>query len=367
VDENGTSPKRAQAAIIAAPPSSFVPPNVRDAVPLFLKHIEKTGDPHSFPGVVSTKPPDGAEFRWLTPEIEVLVAKRSDGAMIPCPWCSKGEPKFKKGRLCWFPVEGVMRFIGWACAKSHVDKDLMREANLAWREENRKKTRDALLRANCRHVRQFLLHAESLQMMAVACDTFHRDFAKDSSGIHADLAQYVRKGEMTVYETPQGQVLNHHERSFSRRFGILNGAAVLKANPHLKEKLQRVVIRLGAIAQDAQRAAGGELNHMDDARRDALEITLRDSHKVLASVISTILAFQAFLQNSNIELLNAWCQHPGADVSASGIEVRRADARLDFAYRVNGIRCTTRVRFNPDMLAPVKQGAALEDGIEDER
>lgn len=366
MDENGTSPKPAQAAIIAAPPPPVVPLAVRDAVPLFLKHVEKTGDPHSFRGVVNTKPPSGARFSWLTHVIEVPVQRRADGLMIPCPWCSKGKPKFKKGRLCWFPDEGVMRFIGWECAKSHLDGDLMREADKVWREENRKKGRDAFLRANCQRVAEFLHLAELLQPIAAACDSFHRDFAKDKSGVHADLARYVRKGELTVYETPEGQVLNHHERSYSRRFGILNGIAVFKANPHLKEKLRTVVIRLGNIAQDAQRTAGGELNHMGDKRRDDLEITLREAHKDLVKVVITIRAFQAFLAEQNIQLLDAWCRHRGSDISESGIELQLTEGRLKLAYRVHGNRCTARIIVSGALLLPAAQVAAFEDSKEGE-
>jgi hypothetical protein len=217
----------------------------------FLRHVAKTGDPHSFPGVVTSEPPPDAEFVWLTGVIKVPVAKREDGLMIPCPWCSRGRPKFKKGRLCWFHAEGVARFIGWECAKVHLDADLMRAADQSWREENRKRRRDAFLRANCRRALEFLELANTLPALADACDSFHRDFAKDRSGIHADLARYVRKGELTVYETPGGQVLRHHERSFSRLFGVLNGTAVFKSHPHFKGKLRVVIIRLRDIAQDA--------------------------------------------------------------------------------------------------------------------
>jgi hypothetical protein len=240
MSQNDRSPNQAHARASATASGATLLPIARAAPqpPInrraFLEYVAKTGDPHSFPGVVITQPPADAEFFWLTSVIVVPVAKREDGSWIACPWCSRGRPKFKKGRLCWFPLEAVARFVGWECAKIHLDGDLMCAADQSWREENRRQSRDAFLRANCHRALELLRLADALPPLAAACDTFHRDFAKDKSGIHADLARYVRKGELTVYETPEGEVLHHHARSYTRRFGVLNGTAVFKSHPHVK-------------------------------------------------------------------------------------------------------------------------------------
>ncbi len=255
-----------------------------------------------------------------------------------------------------------MRFIGWACAKSHLDEERMQEADELWREENRKKQRDAFLRANYHGVQQLAQQAELRRAPSGACDAFYQDFKKDSGGIHADLARYIRNGELFVYETPDGQALDHHRHSYSRRLGVLNGVEVLKKKPRLRDKLRTVDILLGEIAQDAQRATGGELNHMDDQRRDAVEIKIREAHKILGKVTAAIRSFQAFVAPRNIELLNLWCQHPGSDVSELGIQVALVGTRLDFAYRVRGNVCSTRITFRDDMTLPAPIVGALVTG-----
>jgi hypothetical protein len=336
-------------------------PQWRGTARAFIDHVKRTGDPNSFPGIVTSRPPADAEIVWLTEIITVPVQKRPDRTMIPCPWCSPSRPKFKKGRLCLFPAEGAIRFIGWECAKSHIDAERLATANRRWKEDRRRELRDAWLRANCHRAPEYMQLAEDLQLAAAACDAFHHSFRKDSSDIHADLARTVRRGELVVYGTPD-PALGGDRASFSRRFGLLQGTAVLRANPHLKDKLRAVVASLGTVTQDARRAIGGGLTHMNESRRDALEIKLREAHKDLVKVITTILEFQAFLHESNIELLNVWCQHPGSEISESGIEVLRRGTRLNFAYRAYGNRCTTRIDFDAVVLAPVKMLAAFEDG-----
>jgi hypothetical protein len=131
--------------------------------------------------------------------------------------------------------------------------------------------------------------------------------------------------------------------------------------------LRSISIRLGNIAQDAGRATGGELNHMDDQRRDAVEIVLRDAHNELVKLTTTMGQFQAFVAPRNIELLDAWCRHSGSDVAQCGIEVSRVENRLDFAYLAHGnYRCTARVAVAEELLLPVPRVAAFDQGSIDE-
>ncbi len=164
-----------------------VPPS--DVVSRFVEHVSKTGDPNSFPGLVQTRPSLGAEFDWLTGEIIVPVQRSASGLLIVCPWCSPTTPKFKRGRLCWFGQERVMRFVGWRCAKTHLDAASMREADKRWAGEQKKIRCNNFLRANCNSVQELLRVAESLEPAVLACERFYISFSRDTSGVHSDLAR----------------------------------------------------------------------------------------------------------------------------------------------------------------------------------
>ena len=91
------------------------------------------------------------------------------------------------------------------------------------------------------------------------------------------------------------------------------------------------------------RASGGELNHMDAARREHVKVVLEEAHKDLVKIRQRISDYQAFMTAENIETLNVWCRHEGSDIYYAGIDVRLSGRRLDFGYRVHGNRCTAKL------------------------
>ena len=225
--QNDTSPKgeRGSDANVGAGPVRLPRPSGRP----FIKFVEAGGDPHSFAGVVTRNSPQ-AMFVWITDIIKVKD-------LAPCPWCSPRMGKFLRGRLCWFENEGVARFVGWECAKSHLDGDLLRDADAKWTGERRQERCNAFLRANCDRAARLVEMVVAFEGAAAVCDNFHRDFAKGrhTADIYEEMRGKVRNGELRAVRVGPGRGID--------LVGVLRGVSVFKGNPNLRKKLDVVRIQ----------------------------------------------------------------------------------------------------------------------------
>ncbi len=322
---NGKGPKKVQFGTVRVRTTGLP----ADIVPRFFAHVTARLNPHDFPGVVLSKPSADADFVWLSDEIRLPGSQ----VMVCCPWCSNGHPKFRTGRLLYFPDEGVMRFVGHRCAKSHLSVDKLARADDEWREKKRRETRDKFLRDNCRAVAGYKLALDHLIKIGNACDLFYDKFAALPADIHANIARYVRNGELFVED----------QRSFSGMarprviLGVLEGLEVFAKKPKLKSSLEFSRRQLLSIEADAHRARDGELSHMGQKQRDAVQALFKQAAERIFQAASKIASFQAFLRAHNIELLNAWCCHETSDIARCGIEVRLVGPhKLLFKYRERG-------------------------------
>ena len=325
------------------PFQSQSPTTDENFVTRFLDHVLKTGDPVSFPGLSTTRPPEGADFFWRTGVIIVPVHRSEHGAMVVCPWCSPTTPKFKRGRLCFFPAEAIHRFVGRQCAKSHLDSDSIREADKRWAREQEKIRCINFLRENCIRVEALLRSAEALKGIATACDRFYAKFSRDSSEVHADLARYVRDGRLHVDQALGAGARRQGQSSISVLIGVLDGVRVFKSKPTLEKRLAVARAQLESISSAAHRARFGELSHLDDRERYVLQVMIQEAHKALSRIVRVIEEFQLFMRPKNIALLNEWCGHKNSDVHSSDIALVLNGSRLRISYSVNGNRCTTSV------------------------
>lgn len=321
----------------------------------FIEHVSRRGNPHHFPGVVDTKPPQVTEFFWLTDEIKLPGSQVS----CACPWCSNGKPKFKTGRLLYFPQEAVMRFVGRCCARTHLDADVYARADKTWKEEKRRLSRDDFLRTNCCNVARYLELAEQLTKCGSGCDHFYESFSEAPGGIHSNIARYVRSGELFVDDR---RTLQIGAMQSSRRFlGRLTGVEVFKKSPKLAKTLKEVVRQLKSIERESHRARGGELAHLPQKQRDALHAILQQAFTTLMRASRTITSFQSFLRSDNIDLLRAWCCHPDSDISHCGIDVWLNSSReLEFRFRIDRYVSSAKVSAWPVMLKAISEIPPLE-------
>jgi hypothetical protein len=331
----------------------------------FREHLDSTGDPSTFPGVVPDKPPPDAPFEWLTEEIVVPVQRNASGVDLPCPWCSPTKPKFKKGRLLWFPLERVMRFVGHRCARTHLDIDLQKAADDKWKEQRRRESTNAFLRANCRNIANYLDIACKAQEAAKACDQFHAAFMADHSEVHSDLSKYVRDGTLKVDQSLGSGARRDGQTSISVVLGVIRGRCVLKnTKPNFAKKLDEVIRQLRSIAPEADRARFGELGHLTVQQRFAFESIIKKAHQVLWNALSGIDEYRLFLLPDNIELLNSWCWHEHSEVYACGISIEIKIGKLVLGFRGSqGDRCSSTVAIPPVLHKALPELTPLEKPI----
>ena len=103
----------------ATPPIAFVE--------RWRSHVEHGGDPVDFEGISTTKPGDMSDIVLLTE----IIRLRTE---IPCPLCCPTKPKFRRGRLSYFPHEKTVAVIGHRCASTHI-ADYERADEL-WRKQS---------------------------------------------------------------------------------------------------------------------------------------------------------------------------------------------------------------------------------------
>jgi len=87
----------------------------KKAIASFIEHLRKTGKPHTWVGLTTTKPPED--------EVPVILCRfaiptqfrRGLQTRAPCAICSSLHPKFDEGFLIWSPTDGFIRIIGRTC------------------------------------------------------------------------------------------------------------------------------------------------------------------------------------------------------------------------------------------------------------
>lgn len=97
-------------------------------------HIQSTGYPETFEQVSTTKPTIDDDLVLISAKIHVPTARREHADWVPCPLCRPTSPKFKIGRMAWFPSEKAVRFIGQKCAANHYG-DTFTEADKRFNKE----------------------------------------------------------------------------------------------------------------------------------------------------------------------------------------------------------------------------------------
>ncbi|MEN3146140.1 hypothetical protein ABCW43_02375 [Neorhizobium sp. IRAMC:178] len=90
-------------------------------------HVDHGGDPVEFEGISTDKPANMDGLVLLTE----ITRFRSE---IPCPLCSPTTPKFRRGRLSYFPHEKTVAIIGHRCASTHISD--YEKADDLWRKQS---------------------------------------------------------------------------------------------------------------------------------------------------------------------------------------------------------------------------------------
>ncbi|MRG66113.1 hypothetical protein GH789_12585 [Rhizobium pusense] len=280
------------------------------------EHIKQTGSPETFDNVSMVRPFDMEGAILMSGDIDVPLDKREDEAMVPCPLCRPSSPKFRIGRMAWFPSDKTVLFIGNACAKRHMgheyvvaDKRFKKEAAAkalanVWAEVQAR-AGDLIAFGNDMLLTAAALEKAKKQFRAEApnfLNFMHGEFFAKGGRIQTTVNTGLRdqRGQ-AVYET--------------RQIGTLvGGDFLLSFNSYLSIK------NAVASLEGAWKALPAW--SPEDANTDRLDRVLEVGNKVVRAVHALKDAREylhdarQFIHDNNIELFQRW-----ADLDDSPFEM----------------------------------------------
>lgn len=114
-------------------------------VETFLRHVGRTGSPHTWQGISTTTPAKSSHPVLLKKFTIPDAFRRRAGGRAPCPICCPYFPKYETGFLAWHPDDGLVRAIGQECGAEFFDDDSFADALAAYdREEAERRAREYL-------------------------------------------------------------------------------------------------------------------------------------------------------------------------------------------------------------------------------
>lgn len=275
------------------------------------QHIESTGYPETYPGVSTSRPEQRHDITLLSEEIRVPTALRDGGERVPCPFCSPEKPKFFRGRMAHFPDENVVRFIGYACAKSHFGENYSAAEQVFDRQMRCRRYIRLWSDIGARRI-EIESVLDTAELVAAAAEEFRGRMEEQAPGvcnfIQRELAQ--TKGELAILRD-----LGQKDRAGNAIFQntIIGTAAGLQYLAPQNRPLQAIRNARAALAKtqipmppwEAVSPEHGATNEvLGLGRRTALSL------RQLPDAISALYDAQAFLQPKNIALIQRWGQRP---------------------------------------------------------
>lgn len=275
------------------------------------EHLQATGYPETFDNVSGSKPEADAEVVLLSGELTVPVVRRADGRRVPCPFCSPRSPKFKIGRMSWFPGEKVVRFIGHDCAR--------RDLGAAYVEAERR----FKLEDRCNQlISRWLEIAPHRQQLIHTCEVI-RKTAYPLQGVREQIDPAFLDFLHRQTFANGGRIMTTEDTGLRDR---LTGAKVYE------DRLIGTVVGLSFIAVSfdpvgALKKAKAILDDMErplppwtpgqsdpDAEAEILKrgAAVNSVSLIISQQIDLVREAQRFLAKSNLALLEKWGHHSGS-------------------------------------------------------
>lgn len=112
----------------------------------FLRHLGRTGSPHTWPKI-STTTPAKTSRPVLLKKFTIPDAFRLGGrGRAPCPICCPYYPKYETGYLAWHPDDGLVRAIGQECGSEFFEEGTFDDALATYDREEADRTAKAFLK-----------------------------------------------------------------------------------------------------------------------------------------------------------------------------------------------------------------------------
>jgi hypothetical protein len=290
-------------------------------------YIRDGGMPHLWRGHTHTKPPAGSKPDYLD-EVHLPSADRAGGTLAPCPCCWPEHEKYGKGRVAWFPAEGVIRLIGPQCF-ARLDPEAHRTAETELRRDLKRRRNASFLLGNIESVEAAIRAADDMLPLAKAVDQIRKNTLAILASQRLPLFAQTRGGSLLVLEqtneisrNAQGAHISrsaHLEKAYAPLLGrrFIDPAGELLAD--LVDRGRRELVEARALADQASRD-----NEGGDATRDRAVRKINTGFRNLQSVWERVEEARAFFSEQNIRTLHAWGRQPNA---AFRLHIRRvADA-----------------------------------------
>lgn len=275
------------------------------------KFVELTGQPFMWSGHTHSRPPEGSLPVYLD-EFELPDRFRKAGRLSPCPCCWPRHAKFAKGRIAWFPDEGVIRLMGADCFRA-LNQEAHESAEL---EMRRRKQRDAdvayLLKDHSRLKKAYevckaaLPVAEAVQVLS---KSLRRTFEEK---LNLPIWSYVQHGTLPVWEEfsevrSDGSIKT---LSGSKTYAKAQGFRLLQ--PNLKQFAFRVEqVMFGfrtAFETDDWESFVASLS---DEERHKLAKLVNRSVATGRELLAELRELQRFVSPLNVATLRTWGRHEG--------------------------------------------------------
>lgn len=289
--------------------------------------IAATGAPEKFKNVSTSKPTQIDNIVLLSEEISVPVGRREGGGMVPCPFCSPTEPKFKNGRMAYFPDEKVVRFVGHRCAESHFGENY-RAAEHAFRRQQGCQRYQALWQTAAPHLDGLAAYLAELASCADRFQLVRERLDQQAVGfsefLHTELAQ--TGGDLSIMED-LGMKDRHGEAVIQKRsLGVAAGLRFLAHDFDVAGILRRARMGEQALRVPLPEWKAETPEH---PATDAILKAGRGVERVLKAVPAArdgMLDAQAFLKGKNLALIQRWGSHPASPFSR--LEIKRDERQL---------------------------------------
>jgi hypothetical protein len=271
------------------------------------EYITTTGYPERYDRVSTSRPFDMAGVVVMSGELRVPTVRREDQLLVPCPLCSPNSPKFKVGRMAWFPQEKTVLFIGHDCAKKHIGEDYVLAERRYQKEAKARRYQSEWKEYQYRYDDLMAL-AEGLSPIVQAVEfTRWHQLERDAGGfarfLHSELA--AMNGSISVNVDTglkDGQGRGIFEKSY---IGEVRGYQIL-GNVHPVGELAKATATIADISRplpvwDAQ--TGNEQAMEEILARGLNAMSML---KALRQLVEFGRSARAFWNSENIAVLHRW-------------------------------------------------------------
>ncbi|WJR67251.1 hypothetical protein QTA58_00305 [Neorhizobium sp. CSC1952] len=270
------------------------------------EYIAETGYPELFENVSTSRPYDMAGIVVLSGELKIPRVRRLDGALVPCPLCSAGAPKFEIGVLAWFPAERTIMCIGHDCARRHLGEEYVAARQVYNRESKARRFVDVWseLQERAPRLREI---GWQLMPIATAIENARKQFENEAPGFLD-----VIHGEYLINSGRISTVVDTGLRDQRRRkvyetvqIGTLVGREFLE-NKAPAKTLRAILRTLDGIDEPLPNWTPG------DESNDALDEILRRGREIIPAIQKMKLVrdyvadARLFLHENNLKLFERW-------------------------------------------------------------